>query len=123
MPTRSCKLKRSDRRIALAPRGTILGICIFLVAITWLVFGQTLNHPFINYDDPEYVYENPEINSGVTAHGVIWAFTHHHVGNWHPLTSISHMLDCQLYGLKAGGHYFTNVLLHTVAVILLFLVF
>ena len=122
MPTRSCKLKRSDRRIALAPRGTILGICIFLVAITWLVFGQTLNHPFINYDDPEYVYENPEINSGVTAHGVIWAFTHHHVGNWHPLTSISHMLDCQLYGLKAGGHHFTNVLLHTVAVILLFLV-
>src|SRR5207248_7730185 len=54
--------------------------------------------------------------------GIVWAFTHVHSENWHPLTTISHMLDCQLYGLKAGGHHFTNVLVHTTAVILLFLV-
>jgi protein O-mannosyl-transferase len=106
-----------------APRATILGVSIFLVAITWLVFGETLRHPSINFDDQAYVFENPKINTGLTSTGVLWAFTHSHVGNWHPLTWISHMLDCQLFGLNAGGHHFTNVLLHTIAVILLFLVF
>src|SRR6202049_5214138 len=98
------------------------GICICLAAITWLVFGQTLRYDFVNYDDPSYVYENAEVTRGLTAHGIIWAFTHAHSGNWHPLTSISHMLDCQFYGLNAGGHHFTTVVLHTAAVILLFLV-
>ena len=98
------------------------GVCIFLVAITWIVFGQTLWHEFINYDDPRYVYENTKITSGLSIDGVAWAFTHIHSENWHPLTTMSHMLDCQLYGLKAGGHHFTNVLLHTVAVLLLFAV-
>jgi len=93
------------------------------MAITWLVFGETLRHPFINLDDPEYVFENPKIITGLTSSGVLWAFTHFHGGNWHPLTSISHMLDCQFFGLQAGWHHFTNVLLHTVAVVLLFLVF
>jgi hypothetical protein len=101
--------------------GTRIGICIFLVGITWLVFGQTLRHGFINYDDPVYVYENPVVASGLTLHGIGWAFTHSHRANWHPLTSISHILDCQFYGPKAGGHHFSNVLLHTTAVLLLFL--
>ena len=105
-----------------ASRWVAPGICIFLAAITWLVFGQTLRYDFVNYDDPSYVYENPEVTKGLTSQGIIWAFTHSHSGNWHPLTSISHMLDCQLYGLNAGGHHFTNVVLHTAAVILLFLV-
>src|SRR5438105_428293 len=100
----------------------VLGICVFLVAITWLVFGQTLSHEFINYDDPDYVYQNPEVTKGLTLHGIAWAFTHIHSGNWHPLTTISHMLDCQLYGLNAGAHHGTNVVLHMVAVLLLFLV-
>jgi tetratricopeptide (TPR) repeat protein len=98
-----------------------IGMCVFLVGITWLVFGQTLGHGFINYDDPVYVYENPVVTSGLTLHGIGWAFTHSHGANWHPLTWISHMLDCQFYGLKAGGHHFTNVLLHTIAMLLLFL--
>jgi len=93
------------------------------MAITWLLFGETLRHPSINFDDQEYVFENPKINTGLTSTGVLWAFTHSHAENWHPLTSISHMLDCQLFGLQAGWHHFTNVLLHTIAVILLFLVF
>jgi tetratricopeptide (TPR) repeat protein len=90
--------------------------------LTWIVFGQTLRYDFVNYDDPRYVYQNPRITSGLNLAGVGWAFTHIHSENWHPLTTISHMLDCQLYGLKAGGHHFSNVLLHTIAVLLLFVV-
>jgi protein O-mannosyl-transferase len=99
-----------------------IGICIALAALSWLVFGQTLWHDFVNYDDPRYVYENTKITDGLSISGIAWAFTHIHSMNWHPLTTISHMLDCQLYGLKAGGHHFTNVLLHIVAAVLLFLV-
>jgi tetratricopeptide (TPR) repeat protein len=87
-----------------------------------MVFGQTLGDDFINYDDQNYVYENTKITGGLNMAGIAWAFSHVHAQNWHPLTTISHMLDCQLYGLKAGGHHFTNVLLHTVAVLLLFAV-
>ena len=104
----------------ISSRGARIGICVFLVAITWLVFGQTLRHGFINYDDPVYVYENPVVASGLTLHGMGWAFTHSHGSNWHPLTWISHMVDCQFYGLNPGGHHFTNVFLHTIAVLLLF---
>ena len=100
----------------------VRGICVFLAVITWLVFGQTLGHDFVNYDDDVYVYENPRVMSGITAQGLKWAFTRGHGYNWHPLTTISHMLDCQIYGVKAAGHHFTNVALHSVAVLLLFLV-
>ena len=103
-------------------RSGVLAACVFLVALTWSVFGQTLGHEFINYDDPAYVYENLHVRGGVTIQGMAWAFAHSHGENWHPLTSISHLLDCQFYGLNAGGHHFTNVVLHTIAVILLFVV-
>ncbi|PYK08617.1 MAG: hypothetical protein DME61_09260 [Verrucomicrobia bacterium] len=99
-----------------------LGVCIFLVAITWLVFAQTVRYDFVNYDDSEYVYANPNITHGLSIHGVIHAFAGRHWDNWHPLTTVSHMLDCQLYGLHPGGHHLTNILLHTIAVVLLFLV-
>jgi tetratricopeptide (TPR) repeat protein len=95
-------------------------VSVFLVAITWLVFGQTLGHDFVNFDDHVYVYDNPLITKGITPEGITGAFTHAHARNWHPLTTISHMLDCQLYGLNAGGHHATNVVLHTIAVLLLF---
>lgn len=98
------------------------GVCIFLVLIVWLVFAGTLRYEFVNYDDENYVYQNAKITIGLSPAGIAWAFTHVHARNWHPLTTMSHMLDCQLYGLKAGGHHFTNVLLHSIAVILLFLV-
>src|SRR5438309_10310703 len=101
-------------------RWITIGICICLAALTWLVFGQTLRHDFINYDDPRYVYEDTNITNGLSFSGISWAFTHIHSMNWHPLTTISHMLDCQLYGLKAGWHHFTNVLLQSIAVMLLF---
>jgi hypothetical protein len=95
-------------------------VCILLVGIVWIVFGQTLRHDFVNYDDDHYVYANPKIISGLTLRGIQWAFTHVHAGNWHPLTWISHMLDCQLYGLQPRGHHLTNILLHATAAILLF---
>ncbi len=100
----------------------VVVICIFLAAMTWIVFGQTLGNDFVAYDDGDYVYANPIVRSGITLRGVVWAFTHAHADNWHPITTISHMLDCQLFGLHAGGHHFNNVVLHTAAVILLFLV-
>src|SRR5947207_3121181 len=97
-------------------------VCLVLVAVTWVVFGQTLGHDFVNFDDHVYVYENPLVIRGLSTEGIIGAFTHTHARNWHPLTTLSHMLDCQLYGLKAGGHHLTNVILHTISVLLLFLV-
>lgn len=96
-------------------------ICVLLVAIVWIVFGQTLRHEFINYDDPQYVYENRRIANGLSLEGIGWAFTHVHSANWHPLTTISHMLDCQIYGLQPWGHHLTNLLLHSAATIFLFL--
>src|SRR5207244_9551076 len=85
-------------------------------------FWSNAHTRFRQFADHVYVYENPSITRGLTSDGVIGAFVHSHARNWHPLTTISHMLDCQLYGLKAGGHHFTNVLLHSVAVVLLFFV-
>ena len=115
-------LKHVSKRRPKPEQAVIFGICAVLAAITWLVFGQTVAHQFVTYDDPQYVYENAKIAAGLSLHNGLWAFTHTVGGNWHPLTTVSHMLDCQVYGLKASGHHFTNVLLHSFAVILLFLV-
>ena len=104
---------RNDRLIASV-------VCILLAGIVWIAFGQTLHHQFVNYDDGPYVYDNPRIISGLTPGNIQWAFTHVHAANWHPLTTISHMLDCQLYGLQPWGHHLTNILLHAAAAILLF---
>ncbi len=85
--------------------------------------AQTAGHDFINLDDDDYVGDNPPVARGFTAQGIVWAFTHVHSNNWHPLTWLSHMLDCQLYGLKhPGGHHLTNVLLHAASAVVLFLV-
>jgi tetratricopeptide (TPR) repeat protein len=92
-----------------------------LGCLNWLVFAQTLRYPFVNYDDGAYVYRNHHVMNGLTVQGIVWAFTHVVAANWHPLTVISHMLDCQLHGLNPSGHHYTNVILHTVAVGLLFL--
>jgi tetratricopeptide (TPR) repeat protein len=97
------------------------GVCLFLAAIIWAVFGQTIKHEFIGFDDQAYVYENPMVIHGLSLKGVKWAFTHFVAGNWHPLTMMSHMLDCQLFGLNAGGHHLTNILIHTATAMLLFL--
>jgi protein O-mannosyl-transferase len=95
---------------------------LLLLAVL-LVFGQTVRHEFVNYDDSMYVYENPRVCGGLSAEGLTAAIRTPVAGNWHPVTVLSHMLDCQIYGLAAGGHHLTNVLLHAATAILLFLVF
>ncbi len=97
-----------------------IGVFLFLAVV--LVFGQTLRHAFVNYDDDRFVYENPQVTSGLTLHGVLWAFSDQGF-QWRPLTWVSHMIDWQLYGPGAGGHHATNVLLHAATTVLLFLFF
>jgi protein O-mannosyl-transferase len=112
--------RQSGLQRSLGSRGITLGIYLFLVAISVVVFGQTICYEFVNFDDDLYVYNTPAIQSGLTIKGIGLAFISPHARNWHPLTTLSHMLDCQLYGLNAGGHHATNIILHTIAVLLLF---
>jgi tetratricopeptide (TPR) repeat protein len=98
-----------------------LWFCVFLVATTLAVYGQVRNYDFVNYDDAVYVTANPHVQAGLTPAGLAWAFTSGAGANWLPLTWISHMLDCQLFGLRAGMHHLVNVLFHALSVLLLFL--
>lgn len=81
-------------------RYQVLAVCGGLLLAVGFVFGQTVRYEFINFDDGGYVAENPYISGGLTARGIAWVFTHSHEGNWHPLTGLTHMLDCQFYGLN-----------------------
>jgi len=90
-----------------------------LVLITLAVYLPVFYHDFVQYDDQQYVTDNPRVQAGLTWHGLEWAFGFH-AGNWHPLAWLSHMLDCQLYGAWAGGHHLTSLLLHIAATLLLF---
>ncbi len=104
-------------------RRTVLAVCCLLALAVAAVFAQTVRHEFINFDDNVYVYDNPPIADGVTAGAIAWSFTSFHASNWHPLTWLSHALDCQLYGPhQPGWHHLTNVVLHAAVAIALFLV-
>ncbi|MGP8200596.1 MAG: tetratricopeptide repeat protein [Limisphaerales bacterium] len=103
-------------------RRRVLEVCLVLAVITFAVFGQTAGFGFINYDDNMFVYENSTITGGLSLQGLARTFTHADCGLYQPLTMISLMADYQLHGLNAGWYHFTNVLLHTASVILLFLV-
>lgn len=103
-------------------RATTFAICFAIAALVGIVFGRTVHHQFINYDDLLYVLENPHILAGLSFDGVKWAFTHIHSQNWHPLTTVSHMMDCSLYGVNPAGPHLENVALHAMAALLLFLV-
>ena len=97
-------------------------LCLALAVGTLAVYLPLLGHIFINYDDPDYVVGNAHVNGGLTRSGIIWAFTSSYVANWHPLTWISHMIDCQVFGLQnPGGHHLTSLLFHTADTVLLFL--
>ncbi len=98
-------------------------VCLFLVIAILAVYWQVGNHKFVNYDDKDYITENQYVQAGLTLKSIAWAFTSTDVGNWHPLTWLSHMLDCQIYGLNPGGHHFTSVFFHILNSILLFLIF
>ena len=98
-------------------------VCLFLALTVLAVYWQVGNHEFVNYDDKDYITENQHVQAGLTLKSIAWAFTSTHAGNWHPLTWLSHMLDCQIYGLNPCGHHFTSVFFHILNSILLFLVF
>src|SRR5436309_9172919 len=91
-----------------------------LVGATLVVYAPVRHHDFVTYDDSVYVTENPTVQDGITPRGVAWAFTSGLTGNWHPLTWISHMLDCQLYGVRPAPHHLTNLAFHLANTLLLF---
>lgn len=95
-------------------------LAFFLASAVLLGYAGVGSHGFVNFDDPEYVYENPPVVRGITIDGVRWALTAVHSANWHPLTWLSHMLDAHLFGLDAGWHHWTNVALHALATVCLF---
>ncbi len=95
-------------------------IALLLALGTLLVYLPVTRHQFVNYDDGGYVTENPTVKAGLTWHGVKWAFTTWVVGNWHPVTMLSHMLDCQLFGLNSGLQHYENALFHAANTVLLF---
>ncbi len=112
-----------DAAAGVRARWQVLAVGGLLLLAVGLVFGQTVRHEFVNFDDDWCVYDkNPQVARGLTAPGIVWAFTQNHNANWHPLTWISLMLDCQFYGLNAGGFHLTNVLLHAATAVLLFVV-
>jgi hypothetical protein len=102
---------------------SIILICLALAVVTIIIYWQVGNHEFLNYDDDVYVTENHHMAEGISGANIIWAFTS--VGdtssNWHPITWLSHMVDAQFYGMNPRGHHLTNVVIHTVSTVLLFL--
>jgi Flp pilus assembly protein TadD len=92
-----------------------------LVIITVAVYWQALFNGFVSYDDPGYVTENMYVNSGLTLDNIRWAFTTTEEGNWHPVTWLSHMTDCQMFGLDPRGHHLISILLHIANTLLLFI--
>src|SRR5271167_1439801 len=103
-----------------SPRTRTLLIGLLLALATLAVYYPVHRHPFLNYDDTLFVTENDQVQAGLTWLTVKWAFTTFAVGSWHPLTWLSHALDCQWFGLDPGAHHDTSLLLHTLNVVLLF---
>ncbi|RZB36212.1 MAG: hypothetical protein SRB2_02371 [Desulfobacteraceae bacterium Eth-SRB2] len=98
-------------------------VCLFLVITILGVYWQVGKHSFVNFDDSSYILNNPHIRAGLSFKGIAWAFSFPGFDYWHPMTWLSHMLDCHLYGLKAGMHHQISLILHILNSMLLFLVF
>lgn len=96
-------------------------IAAFLLLTAIAVYWPAVNHEFINYDDPEYVTGNAHVRTGFTYENIRWAFTTTLMGNWNPVTWLSHMADSEIYGLDPRGHHLTNIILHGLNTILLFI--
>ena len=94
-------------------------IYVGLIVATLLAYEPIRHNDFVNYDDRAYITENPKVTGGITLQSIIWAFTNSHMGNWHPLTMLSHIADCQLFGLHPLGHHLVSVAIHIVNALLL----
>src|SRR5262249_1239222 len=120
MGKRSAKKRRTVGSTAANARRTVpvgygakrgrsdLLITLGLTVVTLAIYAQVIGHQFIALDDPTYIKENQMVNHGVTRTGLAWAFTTFHAANWHPLTWVSHMIDCQLFDMNAGPHLLVN---------------
>lgn len=95
-------------------------IYIGLAATTFAAYEPTLRNGFVNYDDDKYITQNPRVTQGITQDSLVWAFTQPHYYMWHPLTTLSNMLDCQLFGLKASWHHLVSLLIHIANALLVF---
>ncbi len=98
-------------------------LCFLLAVVTIGVYLPVRNHEFVRFDDDVYVTRNPHVQSGLTAQNIKWDFTTSHAANWHPLTWLSHQLDCSLFAGNAGAHHLVNVVFHVANTLLLFIVF
>jgi protein O-mannosyl-transferase len=105
--------KKDYRMVLLVALCLIIGIIV--------VYLKVQKYDFVGYDDELYVTQNHYVQKGISLEGIKWAFTTFHSANWHPLTWLSHMLDCELYGLNPAGHHWTNVELHIANTVLLFI--
>ena len=103
-------------------KNTQSAIILILAIVTLVVYWPVRNFPFINYDDDEYVYENPHVQSGLTIKNILWAFQTSSAANWHPVTWLSLMLDTELFGHDPGGYHLSNLYFHIFNTLLLFLV-
>jgi len=95
-------------------------IYVGLIAAVFIAYEPVRHNDFVNYDDDVYITDNPNVTGGITCKSIIWAFTSAYGGNWHPLTWISHMLDCQMFGLNPLGHHLSSLLFHMASTLLLF---
>jgi len=132
MAKRTARKRRRGRTVAANARSAVrlshlptfgrpdLLILLGLAVVTFALYAQVIGHQFITLDDPTYIQENPMVNRGVTLAGLAWAFTTFHAANWHPLTWISHMIDCQLFGMNAGHQLLVNALIHVANTLLVF---
>src|SRR6516225_487449 len=100
---------------------TVFGVCLLLVLGVFGIFGKTWGYGFVNFDDDSYFSANYHVKAGLTWKGALWAFQTGYASNWHPLTWLSLMLDAQLFGTGPAGPHLTNVILHAVNAVLLFL--
>lgn len=95
-------------------------ICLCLIVAIFVAYGQVINFNFVGFDDELYVTGNTLTRNGLNAENILWAFSFHDFSYWQPLTWLSHMLDCQLFGLRSGGHHLSNLIFHILNSLLLF---
>src|SRR5579872_4145074 len=103
-----------------SPEKRNLVLSLLLVLATLALYNPVSRHPFVNYDDDRYVTDNAHVRAGMSWPTIQWAFTTFDEANWHPLTWLSHTLDCQVFGMKPAGPHYVNLLLHALNVVLLF---
>jgi hypothetical protein len=96
-------------------------VSLALVLGTLAIYWPARHYGFVDYDDNDYVFNNPTVRAGLSGEGLVWSVVDQHANNWHPLTWLSHMLDCQLFGLQAGAHHLVSVLIHSANAVLLLL--